>query len=491
METSKVKDKLVAGFAWEGIARIITQVATWVSTLWVARILSPDDYGIVGISGIYIGLLAIISDMGFGSGLVNRKEITEEDQDTIFWLSFLIGLGLYAVTYLGAPFIELFYAKVVEKPVDGLAQIIQVSGLIIVIGSIKTVSMALAMRELRYKYRAMLGMFGRLSNAVVCIVMALMGYGPWALVISVLVNHTIVTIGFLLIMKRMPALVMRLRQVYPIISYGTKLMASRIFEYFSMRSAVIVISVFLGQTAVGFYSFANQLAMIPLDKVGALFNSVAFPALSRLQEDEEGFKRVFMGMHKYLLMLSFPVLILMIMCAEPIIIVLLTEKWLPAKPILQILCAVNLLKISGMLIPHVLAALGKAGKVLIYEVISGLLLTIGFVVGAYWGGTEAHVALAWVFVYPVIYILLWWMLLSGLPIKPLEIWHSIKATVIASLVMVLLVYLVSFIATENDLFSLILLCGSAGLGYIAVYFLLFREEITNMKNGIRSLRSSK
>lgn len=476
MNRQEVTKKLLSGFAWEGSARLITQTAAWISTFWVIRLLTPDDYGIVAISGIYIGIIAVVCEMGFGYGLINKKEISEEEEDSILWIGIIISFSLYALVYFSASYIEKFYG------IEHLAAIMRTAGLILIISSVKTVTMSLAMRELRYKYRAILVMSGRLTSSISSVTLAMAGFGAWSLVFSTLINHTIVAIGFAACMRRLPLLRINIKKVIPIMTYGSQLMMSNILGFITSRSATFFVSIFFGQTAVGIYSFANQLAQIPLDKAGALFNSVAFPALSRLQDDKEGFRSTFLNMHKYLLMLGFPTLLILIIFTEPLVKLILTEKWLSAVPIIKILSLINLLRLSSMLIPNVLAALGNARKVFNYNIAACIILSIGFLIGTRFG--LIGVAASWLFSYPLLYIYLWSTLRKDIDIPKKTIISSVKPIITCSSILSIYGFSIIFLFEIDNIYKLAITGTGAGIIYLGSMYLFFRTEVQNIKNTI-------
>ncbi|MDX2502913.1 MAG: lipopolysaccharide biosynthesis protein [Gammaproteobacteria bacterium] len=482
MNKQAVKKKILAGFAWEGITKILVQSVTWVTTIIVARILAPEDYGIVAISGIFIGLLAVITDMGFMSALINKDEITQEQQDSAFWLTLLLSLALFALVYALAPALSSFYES------DILVDIIRMSAFILPLTSLKVIPVTIAMRDMNFKYRALTDMMGQFVTSIASIIMAMNGFGVWTLIYSVLIGQAVVVVAYLPLMKKMPALTIKLKEMKEIIVFGTHLMLSQMLEFFTMRADIFIIGLFLPEKQVGYYSMGYQLSTIPLDKIGALFNRVAFPSVSRIKGDMEATKSLFINMHKYLLVIAFPVLVGLMVIADDLIIVLLTDKWAALVPIIQALCMLNLLRVSGMIMPYVMAGVGRSDYVLKYHVLSSILLPIAFLVGVQFG---LHgVLVSWFVAYPFLYFFILRLLANIIGLQLKQFLFSVMPTVVSTLAMFASVALVKICLLGDDhVFNLIITIPLGAVSYVLAFYLLFKGEMAEIKSGIAELRN--
>jgi len=257
---------VLSGFAWEASARLTVQVVSFVTTIFVARILSPADYGIVAVSGVFVGLFHIFTEFGLSQGLINKEEVSVEEESTIFWLSLIIAGLAFALIWIIAPFIERMYAM------PNLGFVIRVSALALPLTSLRVVPLAKALRKLNFRYRAITEAMGQLVSAIVVVTLALNGYGLWSLVISYLISQLIMTIAYLPLLGSLPSLIIRLDKAREVINFGSRMMGANIIEYLVSRADVFIIGYALGQQIVGFYSMAFQLAALPLDKIGAMFN---------------------------------------------------------------------------------------------------------------------------------------------------------------------------------------------------------------------------
>lgn len=482
MEHKVLKKKIISGFAWEGSTKLAIQIVSWITTIYVARVLSPDDYGIVAVSGVFVGILVVITDMGLSDGLINKSGVTQQDNDNIFWLGLLLGLFLYAVLYLAAPFISSFY----DMPL--LTDIIRVAGVALVYTSLKVVPQSILLRQMNFKFIALVGVAGQLTSAVTVVTMATLGYGPWSLVWSFIALQIVTITIFLTKIEKFPAFRLKIKEVRSIISFGMKIMASRVLEFFMQESSILIIGLMLGQKIIGYYSMALMLATIPMDKLGSIFNRIAFPAISRVKNDLEQSRNIFLEMHRYLLAISYPILVGMMLVADDAVIFLLTDKWEPIIPLLQTLCAINLLRVSGMLMPHTLAGRGKANLVLNYNIASSIILPIAFFIGTYWG--IMGIVYAWVVSYPFLYIFLLSLLCKELKIKLSLLFKSIKGPFFSTLFMFIVVLYVKHSVSELDIaVRLTLSVLSGAVAYGSFYMIFFHHEFQQMKRGFALLRN--
>ncbi len=484
MDKDTTINKVVSGFAWEGSTKLIIQSLTWVTTILVARVLSPEDYGIVAISGVFTGLLFLVTDMGFMSSLINMKEVEKEDYDSVFWLNLLLSLVLFTLLFYMAPIIARTYGS------DILADVIRVSALVLPLRSLKIVPLAIAMRRMDFKYRALVEMMGQFVTAVSSIYMAYNSYGVWTLVYSILIGQSVVALAYLPLMKGIPAPFISILRIKNIIPFGMYLTGSDILGFITRRSDVMIMGLFLPEKVVGYYSMGFHLATMPLDKIGAMFNRVAFPSISRVKEQQPVARNIFVNMHKYLLVIAYPLLVGMAILAEELVVLLLTEKWLPAAPVIRALCILNLLRISGMIMPFVISGLGYAKKMFKFTVLSSILLPLAFIIGVQYG--LEGVLLGWFIVYPVLYAFLVLILLSKIDLSIFTFMKTFQSAVVCSGLMAVGLYFFKlYFSITNPIIELVVYVVVGMLIYFVAYYLGFKAELLKMKNKIKEMRSRK
>jgi O-antigen/teichoic acid export membrane protein len=483
MDFPAIKRAVLSGFAWQGATKVVVQTASWASTIFVARLIAPSDYGLMAAAAVFAQLLMVLTELGLAQGLIQKKDTSRREEDGVFYLSLALGLLAYAFLYMSAPAIARFY----EMPV--LVEIQRVLGLMIVFASLKTVPLAIAMRRMDFRYRSLVEMGSSLAMTVTVITLAVNGFGVWSLVWGPIVAQLVMMLAYLPLLGRIPKPTLFSREVAAVLAFGVKVTSTHLLYFVWSRADVMIIGKVLGEKMLGLYSMAFQLAVLPLDKVGAIFNQVIFPAMSRLQDELRESQQLFLELHRYLLIVTYPLLFGLIAIAPELIELLLTETWLPIVPYLQGLCLVSALRVSGMLMPPVLYARGKPGYMVRYSGMCVLLLPPSFLIGAQFG--LEGVVIAWALAYPALCVLLARFCLRDLSLGWGDLLRSALPALGATAVMLTAVF--SYRASLGDelgLFLRVLSTIAVGAAaYLAFLMLVYRQQLLDFKQRLLLLRS--
>ena len=375
-QNKSFKKKLITGFAWESSTKLFVQLLSWSSTIYVARLIAPEDYGIVAISGVFTGLCLTLGGMGLNSAIVRGGQTHVEVLDGIFWFSLLVNCAFYAFLYFASPYVADYYDN--EK----LLQVIRISGLVLIASSLNIVPVALQLSSLNFKYLALTETASRLTTVVVTLVMAHAGYGLWSLIYSVLAGQFLQVFLYFPKMNRIPRLRFSLVPLREALRFGLTVMGSTILQYFRSRSGVLIVSIFLGERQTGYYQYANSLAQLPSDKVGQIFRRIAFHSFASIRSEPELLKQTIVSLHRALLLISIPTLGGLAIVSDDMVTVFLTEKWRPVVPLLQLLCAYNLFEISERILPSAIESTGRAGEVFKYHLAALLIVGAAMLLGA-------------------------------------------------------------------------------------------------------------
>jgi O-antigen/teichoic acid export membrane protein len=475
--------RIVSAFAWEGSTKLAIQVASWISTIYVARLLVPEDYGIVAISGLFTGVLTLITEFGLGAGIVTRREINADQYNRCFWLGIIASVVLYMVLFFAAPLVADAY----DTPL--LRDIIRVAALGLIISSIRIVPYSQVLRALDYRFRSLTEMFGQFVQAGSTVLLAVFGHGAWSLVIGYLVAQSIMTFIFTARASGISWPAFSLTGLRDLIDFGVKITGARLLGFFVSNCDQMVISSLLGTRYSGLYSVSANLATAPLDKIGAIFNRVAFPILARLQENPETARKLFLRFHFYLLVIASPILVGLGIVAREAVTILLSPKWAPAFQVLQILCFANVIRLSGMVFPTILEGLGMAGAVFRYQMLSAALMPLGFLIGSHWG--LQGVTSAWLIAYPLVYLWLLRKTLSVLDIRIGTFLDSTKPVLAANVVMAGAVLITqSWLLDWHPAERLSLLVAVGAVVYFtALGMLLPKSAWSEMRDILRGLRN--
>ena len=218
IDPSSIRKSVSSGFAWQGATKVVVQLTSWIATLFVARIIAPAEYGMVAAAAIFIDILLLLTDMGLAHGLIQKTEVSREEEDGIFYISLVLGILGYLIMFTAAPLIAAFY----EMPL--LTDLLWVFSISLILGSMKTVPLAIAMRRMDFRYRSLVEMSAHLMMTLTVITLALAGFGVWSLAWSPVVSSVVMAIGYLPLLGRVPRLKFPLGEVIATISFGIKYM---------------------------------------------------------------------------------------------------------------------------------------------------------------------------------------------------------------------------------------------------------------------------
>lgn len=472
--------RVLSGFAWQSATKAAVQVIAWTSTIVVARILDPQDYGLMAIIGIFTGFFIVLVDLGLANGLIQQPHVTERQCDGVFYMSLLLGLLTFSTIFIAAPYIAQFYE------IESLTTLLRVAACGLIFESLKTVPYALNMREMNFRYRSIVEMLANLMGMVALLVLALMGYGVWSLLLSFLIMRAITAVAYLSLMSRFPRVSFNLTEISGICLFGLKVTSNNALEFAYRQSDLFVIGKLLGATVLGTYSMAIQLSRMPIEKIGAVFSQVVFPAVSQMGGDSSSTRRFFLDTHRNLLIITYPMLVGIALVANDLIIVLLTDKWENVIPILQVFCILNLLRVSNMLVSPVLYGRGRPELMTAWFVLAAVIVPIAVFIGSKYG--VSGILVAWCIVYPGLYVFLMRFCLRNLELETVPFLRSFLPASVASAAMAIAVLASqTLMTTLPEVGRLIASIAVGASTYAATIFLVFPGDVRSFRQGISRL----
>lgn len=317
---------------WKLLERFGVQGVQFLLQLILARLLDPDHYGILSMMVIFTTLADVFIQKGFNTALIQNKDVTEEDYSSVFWVSLAIALGLYVVLFFAAPFIAAFY----EMP--DIVQPLRVLSLMLLPGAFNSVQLAKVSREMDFKqvFRSNIG--GVVLSGIVGIVLAFLGAGLWALVAQTLLNTVFACIVMFITVKWSPRFVCNMRRVKVLFSYGWKLLVSSLLDALYQDLQSLVIGKKYDADTLGFSNRGKQFPQFVINAVNGAVQSVLLPAMSAKQDEPAKVKELMRSSVMLSSYIIFPMMAGLAAVAPALVELLLTEKWLPCVPYLQIYC---------------------------------------------------------------------------------------------------------------------------------------------------------
>lgn len=457
--TSEIKQKTISGFFWRLAERICAQIVTFVVTVVLARILLPEDYGMIALVNVFIAIIDSLITGGLSNSLIQKKNADRLDFSSMFYSSILIAFLLYIVLFMFAPLIAKLYKN------NDVTLIFRVMGIKFFITAINSVQQAYVSRKMIFKKFFFATIIGTIISAVVGIVMALKGFGVWALVTQILVNPAIDTIVLFITVEWCPKLEFSFQRVKTLFSYGWKLASASLLGAFFDKLRQLVLGVKYSASDLAFYNRGDVLPVLITSNITTTLESVLFPALSTFQNDKTKLKNAVRHSIKLGSYVLSPFLIGLAVVADKVIFLLYGEKWRKSIPFVSILCLSNITSIISSINMQAIKASGRSDIVLILEFIKKPLFLVTVIISMF----ISPIAMAWG---AVIYGFAA-CLINYFPNRRLlgyTLWEQISdlfSNVLLASLMAIPVYFVGII-TLNIFFvlSLQIFCG------VAVYILL-------------------
>ena len=411
----------------------ITVAVQLVSTVVLARILTPEDYGTLAMVTAITAFAALFRDLGLSSAAIQKKGLTTAQQSNLFWLNVLMGGFLTAVIAACAPLVAQFY----DKP--ELVNVTLVLSFSFIITSLGTQHVAMLVRRMQFGRSSGARISGALATLGVSVICGLKGYAYWSLVWGTLAGTIVTTLLLFVLSPFRPGLPNRGSGVRELVGFGANVTAFNFVNYFSRNLDNILIGKFVGADALGLYGRAYQLLMFPIINLRAPIESVAFPAMSQLDPKSDEFRSYYCDLISLLAILTMPLMAWMFVAADEIIFIVLGPKWSAVAPIFSILAIVGFVQPVTSLRGIVLLSSGQSRRHLYAGILTALIVSFAFCVGIFWGAlgvAVSYVCAVWGLLIPVqIYCC------KGTSIRLLDFFRSCALPLLASLVAAALVLL--------------------------------------------------
>lgn len=373
-----VKDRAIVSVFWNAIQQFSTQGITFIVSIILARLLEPEDFGTIALFALITGTAHILMSSGMGISLLRSKDLTNDDLSTVFWFNIIVALVLYAILYVSAPLVERFYS------IEGLTQIFQVYSLIFVIQAFGVIQHVLLSKALNFKALLRIQLPSIIVSSILGILMAYMGIGVWTLVYIGLIQQTLNVIQYWTKSDYRPTFVFNRESFRKHFGFGIKMTITTFINMIFQNLYIVYIGKVFSASTLGIYNRAESLKDLPVKNLMNVLKPILIPFFSTVQDDQQ-LKRFYRKINSSVIFLLSPILVILIFQADPVVRILLTEKWIEVVPYLQIIC------LTGFLYPiteyntNILVVKGRSDLVLKLQLYTKLLTIVIFVISLNWG----------------------------------------------------------------------------------------------------------
>lgn len=392
-----IKRKSVKG----GMVTLLTQgcniLLQLISTVVLARLLSPKDYGVIAMVTAVTSFANLFRDLGLSSAAIQKKNLTRDQQSNLFWINVAMGTILMLFVGAASPLIAWFY----KKP-ELIAVSVALSSTFL-IRSIGTQHGAMLVRNMQFGRQAVATITGTVVGMVVSIVFALRGLSYWALVWGTIIGAGTTTFLLFLLSPFWPGFISKGTGLREMVKFGANVTAFGFVNYFSRNLDNLLIGKFSGPAALGIYSKAYSLLMLPISSIRSPINAVAFPALCKLQHDPQSFREYYRESVNFIAWLSMPLTAFMWLASPELIDVLLGREWALVSPLFSWLAIAAFIQPASGFVGSVLMSLGQGRRYLGTAIINSSVIAVGFLIGIQWGAMGVAISYAvsnYILIYP-------------------------------------------------------------------------------------------
>lgn len=446
-----------------------TQGIQFIVQIVLARLLVPNDYGIIALIAIFITIANVFVQSGFNTALIQKKDANETDFSSVFYLSLLIASLLYIILFFSAPFISTYYG------VPKFTSVFRVLTITLFFGAINSIQNAVVSKKMHFKKLFFSSLCGMLVSGIVGINFAYLGYGVWALVAQQLTNQFMINIILWFTVKWRPKLIFSFERVEGLFSYGWKLLVSSLIDTLYMNLRSLIIGKIYNPTMLGFYNRGDQFPQMIVTNINGSIQSVMLPALASEQENRQRVKDMVRRSIVTSSFILFPMMVGLAVIAKPLVKILLTDKWLLCIPFLQISCVSYALWPIHTANLQAINALGRSDIFLKLEIIKKtiglIILGISIYFGVYaiaMGTLISEIISTFINAYPN-------LKLFNYSYK--EQWKDIMPSLILSLVMGGVVYCIDYIAL-SDFITITIQISLGLLLYLGMAYVFKLECLT-------------
>lgn len=377
--SESIRQQAIDGVLWSAIQKFGISFISFVSNIVLARLLTPDDYGCIGLLAIFIAVSNALVLGGFISALIQKKDADDSDFSTVFFWNIIVSISLYCLLYVSAPAIANYYS------VDQLSSILRVQGVILLINGLSAVQTTLLRKTFQFKKLAIINIISSCVSITAALLFAYHGFGVWSLVAQQLIASSCNTIILWSSSSWRPKLAFSLSSFKSLFSYGCFLLLSDLMNTVCDNLQGLIIGRKFSSSTMGYYTQAKRLEEVPTQSISQLVAQVTFPIYSKIQDNQQKLRSAVKNTLSLMNYVNFPLMVMLIVIAKPLIVFLYSDKWINAIPYFQILCVAGIVNCLQSVNYQVVSASGRSKQLFKWNFVkrgSGIvLMLVGAIVG--------------------------------------------------------------------------------------------------------------
>lgn len=464
-----LKNKVKKSLIWSFADQFFSQLIFLGFNIYLARMLSPEIFGIVALVTIFTNFATTFIDFGFGSALIHKQETDNDDFSTVFWFNLSVGLFLFIVFYLIAPILASFYDN---HELKAITRVISIGFIFVSLSSIQSI---LLIKTLNFKKKIIINWVSILIGYFIAIALVWKGYGVWAIVIMNLSVIFFNTVAYWTTSKWRPKFVFRKSRLKALSSFGLNSMGDSSINYWARNYDNFIIGKVLGSSDLGIYTRAYSLMMLPLKNLTAVFTKVLFPAFSKIQDDIDLIQKNYLKVILLIASVSFPLMIGLSLVSKEFVLLFFGDNWVKMIPVLKLLSILGAVQSLVSLNGLIYNSLGKPHIAFRVTIFVNIILILTFTIGVKYGLlgiTWSYFIVGTLISFPIYHIAL-----KQIKLNLWDVFVKLKGIFFSVLIMYLGVSLLDFINFFTDMLLTLIVKIIIGLAFYFSAIFLFNKEL--------------
>lgn len=364
---------------WSSLDNFASQGITFAIGIVLARLLDPKEFGIIGMTTIFISVSETFINSAFSEALIRKKDCTQDDYSTVFYYNLAVGLLLFAILYFSAPWISKFFGE------PDLKNIVRALSMVLILSSLTVIQHTILRKRVDFKLLTRISLIASVGSGLIAILLAIRGFGIWSLVALTISRRTLISLFLWLWNWWRPALVFSISSFKELFGFGSNLLLSGLIDSIYINIYYPIIGKYFSASELGFYTRANAFSTFPSFNINSVINRVTYPILAQMQDNPVLLKEAYRRITKNIMLITFVVMLGLAAVAEPLVITFIGEKWRQSIIYLQMLCFASMLFPLHALNLDILQVMGRSDLFLKLEIFKKSLAIPVIIIGVLFG----------------------------------------------------------------------------------------------------------
>ena len=480
-----LKKKTFWGGIWNSLSSVSLTGLNFMITAILARLLSPNAFGVMGMIQTIIALINIMNQFGLSPTIIQGENLNQKRLSSLFWFNMLVGIVMTGIVFFAADLIALFFNQ------KDLAPLLKLISIVFTIVSLSFIQQSLLRKEMKFKKLFNINIISTLSYGVITILLAVNGFGVKSLVLGYIIKNIITTILIVLFYRWFPSLKFDLKEIKDLLDFGVYVFGSSILNYFNRNLDYLLIGRFLGAEALGYYTLAYKLMLIPIRKIGGVVGNTFLPAFSQIKHNKKSIKKYYLIVLQLISLLTFPMMGGLFIVAPEFILSIYGKNWIPVIKLIQILSITGALQSMGTTVGTILLSQGRSDISFKWNLFAVINLSIAMVIGMKWGiiGVAMGVTIFSFYAFWISFYITGNLINMSL----LDLVKFIRKSFLYTLLMMMIVYLTkTYLVTpyiEQISIQLVINVTIGVITYTAIFLLIdgekYFKKIKKIKNELK------